>query len=151
MANTKNHALLPDQKIFALIIGLCDEISKTDSSKEAASLLASLLTPQEIRMLSIRLQIRKMLLDKKGYQHIKDELGVSAGTISRVRLSLEHIDKRPRLDKPTLEDASHKSRIGQTTKSRRPKGPLAKYSSGANPVNLLATVLREIAEKRPPP
>lgn len=151
MTNTRNHALLSDQKIFALVIGLCNEISKSSSTADAANLLASLLTPQEIRTLSIRLQIREMLLNGRGYQEIRDELGVSLGTISRVRLSLEHLDKRPRSSNFRSPGRPSKAQTPLPPKRKGPAGPLAKYSSNGWPIQLLATILKEIFEKRTPP
>jgi uncharacterized protein YerC len=152
MANTKNHAFLSDQKIFALIVGLCDEISKTSSPENAATLLAALLTPQEIRMLSIRLRIREMLLGGKKYEQIKADLGASAGTISRVRLALEHLDERPRSLPPIVPKAVALTNASSKQTAKHPQyGSMTKYAANDWPIQLLASILRQIAEKRPPP
>jgi uncharacterized protein YerC len=151
MANTKNHANLPDQKIFALIIGLCEEVKATNSTIDAANLLASLLTPQEIRMIAIRLRIREMLENNSGYMDIRAELGVSLGTISRVKLGLEHLDKRPRSDRSAREDSSVITRNKNNNRSLGLSGPMTKYSSSGWPVQLLASAIREIIEKTRPP
>jgi hypothetical protein len=97
------------------------------------------------------LKIRKMLVAGAKYIQIKAELKTSAGTISRVRLALENIGERPR----SLDSQPPKSQIPTSSSTNRysnyPRGPMAKYASLGWPVQLLATIFREVAEKRPPP
>jgi uncharacterized protein YerC len=147
VANTKNHAFLSDQKIFALIIGLCEEIKTASSTTDAADLLANLLTPQEIRMIAIRLRIKEMLKSGLGYMDIHKELGVSLGTISRVKLGQEYLDKRPRSSVSKQKTVPDSTPNTKHRNNRPTPGPMAKYSSLGWPIHLIAAVIKEVSEK----
>jgi uncharacterized protein YerC len=151
MANTTNHAYLPDQKILALIIGLCEEIKTAGSTTDAADLLANLLTPQEIRMIAIRLRIKEMLDGGMGYIAIREELGVSLGTISRVRLGQEHLDKRPRSTGSPRKKTPDHPLATRSQANTSLSGPMGKYSSLGWPIHFLAAAIKEITEKNRSP
>ncbi len=155
MSNTKNHAHLPDQKMLTIVIGLCVEIAEAKTAYEAAELLTALLTPQEARTIAIRLKIRKMLKQGCGYDHIRSDLSVSAGTISRVKLIMEEMDRQPRQprQKPDIS--------GLVTLNNSPKGPAASgssanrkrtgaYEEGRWPIEVLGNLLRVLFEKDKP-
>jgi len=71
-----------------LIIDFCTMVADLRSPEEAVLFIRDLLSKQEIRMLSKRLKIAKMLIDGDKYSDIITELKVSAGTISRINLWL---------------------------------------------------------------
>lgn len=55
-----------------LLTALCEAISCTKNSQEAAKLLTDLLSPAEIEMVAKRLEIAKLLIKGYSYDEIKD-------------------------------------------------------------------------------
>jgi uncharacterized protein YerC len=155
VANTKNHAYLSDQQVLNFTIGLCETLSQESAAQEIADILLKLLTPQELRMLVVRLQIQKMLLEFSTYSEIKDELHVSSGTISRVKLLLEQTGNRtsrPATDLGGLQDAAYVNHGRyRNLNTTHMNGPLGKYSYGAWPVEMLGLIIKAIFEKQEPP
>ncbi len=148
MANTKNHALLSDEFVLMLIIDLCATFFDISSTKEVADILSTLLTPQEIRMLAIRLHIGKMLSKGSSYEEIKRKLNVSSATISRVRLGRELSNDRPRANRVVAKRRSNtRSSRPQSSSSRMRRG---KYTATTLwPIEALSQVMRYISEINP--
>ena len=73
----------------SLILTLCFAISKTKKISKAANLLADLLTPAELRMISKRLAVASMLIKGHSYQEIKELLHVGYSTVARISTWLQ--------------------------------------------------------------
>lgn len=65
------------------LIELCEAIIGLKSIKETDELLRNLLTPGELKELTQRLQILKLLKSGLSQREISEKLGVSAATITR--------------------------------------------------------------------
>ena len=65
-------------------MAFCQAILSLKNEEEAAKFLTDVLYPQEIEMLSKRLQIAEYLLQGKEYDHIREILRVGNSTIARV-------------------------------------------------------------------
>ncbi|MCL5970539.1 MAG: YerC/YecD family TrpR-related protein [Patescibacteria group bacterium] len=74
------------QKIekLKLLAALCEAISSTKNSQEAAKLLTDLLSPSEIEIVAKRLEIAKLLIKGNSYDEIKDRVHAGYSTIARV-------------------------------------------------------------------
>lgn len=64
---------------------LCLAVSKIKKPEEIAIFLSDLLSANEVKMISKRLQIAEMILDGFSYEEIKKEIKVANGTIARVQ------------------------------------------------------------------
>lgn len=84
MAKYSKFAKLSSSKRQELVLDFCQAILSLKNEEEAAKFLTDVLYPQEIEMLSKRLQIAEYLLQGKDYNHIRDVLRVGNGTIARV-------------------------------------------------------------------
>lgn len=60
------------------------------TEKECEAFLTDLCTPQELRSLSQRLEVAKMLSDGRVYNDIVEETGASTATISRVNKTMTY-------------------------------------------------------------
>jgi uncharacterized protein YerC len=155
VANTKNHAYLSDQEVLNLTIGLCETLSNTSTLEDIASILLKLLSPQELRMLIIRLRVQKMLLENVSYEAIKKELHVSSGTISRAKLLLEQNGIRPTRQKKAddaLAFRHDQDYQGHTPrKVRKITTPMTKYSANAWPIEFIGAFIDALQKKTKPP
>jgi TrpR-related protein YerC/YecD len=90
MANSKDkfEKLSREEKI-SLMFDLINSFRIVRNPLETAFFLQDLLTANEIRNLSIRLRIAKLLLNGKNFREIKDEVHSSFTTISKVSVWLE--------------------------------------------------------------
>ena len=88
-----------------LIDRLFEAIILLENIDECYSFFEDVCTISEIKAMAQRLEVAKMLKDKKTYQEISDKTGASTATISRVnrclnygadgyRLILERLEKR---------------------------------------------------------
>ncbi len=152
MSNTKNHAHLSDQKMLTIVIGLCVGIAKAKTAYDAAELMTAILTPQETRTIAIRLKIREMLKKGCGYDHIKSDLSVSTGTISRVKLTMEQMDRRPKHTegKPDVSGIlrnDQSSDSGSGNARVKPSHKHVPYEEGMWPIELLGNLFRAVFAK----
>ena len=69
---------------------LFDAILKLETREECYTFFEDVCTINEIRSLSQRLDVAKMLRDKKTYMEIAEKTGASTATISRVNRSLSY-------------------------------------------------------------
>ena len=69
---------------------LCDALLKLENIEEAYTFLEDVCTIKEIKDLSQRLRVAKMLRDGTSYLQISRETGASTATISRVSRCLEY-------------------------------------------------------------
>lgn len=69
---------------------LIDCVLKLETREECMAFFSDLCTVQELRALSQRLVVAKMLYEKKVYKDIVQETGASTATISRVNRSLAY-------------------------------------------------------------
>lgn len=70
--------------------GLFDAILKLENRDECYTFFEDLCTINEILSLSQRLDVAKMLREKKTYMEIAEKTGASTATISRVNRSLAY-------------------------------------------------------------
>lgn len=70
--------------------GLFDAVLKLKTREECYIFFEDLCTINEILSLSQRLEVAKMLKDKKTYMEIAERTGASTATISRVNRSLAY-------------------------------------------------------------
>lgn len=70
--------------------GLFDAVLKLKTREECYIFFEDLCTINEILSLSQRLEVAKMLKDKKTYMEIAEKTGASTATISRVNRSLAY-------------------------------------------------------------
>ena len=61
-----------------------------EDTEECASFFEDICTVKEVQDIAQRLEVAKMLKEKKSYQTISKETGVSTATISRVNRCLLH-------------------------------------------------------------
>ena len=71
------------------LLELCQAMVTVKKLPDAAKVLADLLSEQEIDMVAKRLQVAKLLLQKKRYHEIQRDLKVSEHTIARVNSWLQ--------------------------------------------------------------
>lgn len=71
---------------------LCRALLSLQTMEECYAFLDDVCTIRELKDLSMRLKVAGMLRDKKNYQEIAQETGVSTATISRVRKCMEYGD-----------------------------------------------------------
>lgn len=148
VANSKNHAYLSDQEILSIVIGLCEKISGTSSVQDAIDMLSILFTPQEIRMVAIRLRICELILLDYSYKEISTILHVSGATISRTRFSMETHNIRP----TEMPGAEFKQPADYNKPYRRSqKAYTGAYREVFWPIETLGNVLQKYFESRPPP
>ena len=69
---------------------LFQAILKLETMEECYDFFEDLCTVQELKALSQRIQVAKMLSDHKVYSEIVEETGASTATISRVNRSLNY-------------------------------------------------------------
>ncbi|MBQ4569550.1 MAG: TrpR-like protein, YerC/YecD [Ruminococcus sp.] len=69
---------------------LCNAILSLKSKEEVHSFLVDVCSHAELRAISQRIVVAKMLSEKSVYNSIIKETGASTATISRVNKSLEH-------------------------------------------------------------
>ncbi len=69
---------------------LFQAILKLETIEECYDFFEDLCTVQELKALSQRIQVAKMLSDHKVYSEIVEETGASTATISRVNRSLSY-------------------------------------------------------------
>ena len=72
-----------------VLLELCQAMVVVKKLPDAAKVLGDLLSEQELQMIAKRLQIAKLLLQKKTYEEIKKEIKVSQHTIARVNIWLQ--------------------------------------------------------------
>ncbi len=84
MAKYSKFAKLSSNKRQELVLTFCQAILSLKNEEEAAKFLTDVLYPQEIEMLSKRLQIAEYLLQGKDYNYIREILRVGNSTIARV-------------------------------------------------------------------
>ena len=65
-------------------------VLKLETKEECASFFEDLCTVPELRAMSQRLVVAKMLSEKRVYKEIQSETGASTATISRVNRSLTY-------------------------------------------------------------
>ena len=70
--------------------GLFDAVLKLNTREECYTFFEDLCTINEILSLSQRLEVARMLRDKKTYMEIAEKTGASTATISRVNRSLAY-------------------------------------------------------------
>jgi len=70
--------------------GLFDAVLELKTREECYTFFEDVCTINEILSLSQRLEVAKMLRDKKTYMEIAEKTGASTATISRVNRSLEY-------------------------------------------------------------
>lgn len=63
----------------------CQAILKLNTLEECFQFFEDICTPAELKSLSQRLEVAKMLMENKTYDEIENETGVSSATISRVK------------------------------------------------------------------
>jgi len=83
MAKVKPYSVPIEErrKIIGNFFGL---ISNLKTKQEIIDLFVGLLTPSESLMLARRLQVAKKILDGKGFEEIRKEVGVGFETIAKV-------------------------------------------------------------------
>lgn len=69
---------------------LCKAILSLETEKEVHSFLVDVCSHAELKAISQRIVVAKMLSEKCVYNKIIEETGASTATISRVNKSLEH-------------------------------------------------------------
>lgn len=84
MARYSRVSKLSSNKRQELVLAFCQAILSLKNEEETAKFLTDVLYPQEIEMLSKRLQIAEYLLQGKEYDHIREILRVGNSTIARV-------------------------------------------------------------------
>ncbi|MBI4135467.1 helix-turn-helix domain-containing protein [Candidatus Uhrbacteria bacterium] len=72
-----------------VLLELCQAMVMVKKLPDAAKVLSDLLSEQELQMIAKRLQVAKLLLQKKTYAEIKKALNVSQHTIARVNIWLQ--------------------------------------------------------------
>ncbi len=72
-----------------VLLELCQAMVMVKKLPDAAKVLSDLLSEQELQMIAKRLQIAKLLLQKKTYVEIQKALNVSQHTIARVNIWLQ--------------------------------------------------------------
>lgn len=75
---------------YGLVFDLINAFSLANNPSDSALLLQDLLTEDEIRDLSKRLRIAKLLLDGRTHEEIVQELYCSYATVTKVRIWLEN-------------------------------------------------------------
>ncbi|OGK17539.1 hypothetical protein A2774_00950 [Candidatus Roizmanbacteria bacterium RIFCSPHIGHO2_01_FULL_39_12c] len=80
---------LSKDKQLDLIFDLINAISLVNKPSKASLLLQDLLAPSEIKNISKRLRITKMLLDGKTHREITDETHTSFATIAKISVWLD--------------------------------------------------------------
>lgn len=83
--NTKQPFQLSDQDIKKLF----DVISKIDSPKTCREFFLDLCTPTELKALSDRWQVARLIKTGKNYRDIAAKTGASTATVTRVARSLK--------------------------------------------------------------
>lgn len=68
-----------------LFYKLCVVVSETNKVEDAAKLLRDLLSFTEVEMIAKRIKIAELLIDKKTYREISEELKTSSATIFKVQ------------------------------------------------------------------
>ena len=89
MAKFPPHQNLSKEVRQKVLLELCQAMVIVKKLPDAAKVLSDLLSEQELQMIAKRLQIGKLLLQKKTYIQIKNELRVSQHTIARVNIWLQ--------------------------------------------------------------
>lgn len=84
MAKFSKHSKLAKRERQELLLFFCDALTNLNKKEEVAEFLTDLLSPQELEMLSKRLEIARLLIQENTYQTIKAKLKVSDNTIARV-------------------------------------------------------------------
>jgi len=74
----------------ALTDKLCEAFLTLETGDEMYAFLGDVATIGEIRALSQRLEVAKLLYEKKTYPQIAKSTGASTATISRVKRSLDY-------------------------------------------------------------
>ncbi len=97
MAKYTQYQQLPKDKKQQVLLELCHALAMVKTLPEVAKVLGDLLSDQEIQMVGKRLQIAKLLLDKKTYAEVCDELKVSPPTVARVNMWLQQAGEGFRL------------------------------------------------------
>lgn len=69
---------------------MVDAFLSVENAEECIDLITDLCTILEIQAMSQRVQVAKMLNEKKVYSEIREETGASTATISRVNRSLNY-------------------------------------------------------------
>ena len=89
MAKFTPHQKLSKEVKQKVLLELCQAMVMVKKLPDAAKVLSDLLSEQELQMIAKRLQIAKLLLQKKTYAEIKKALNVSQHTIARVNIWLQ--------------------------------------------------------------
>lgn len=84
MAKFSRISKLNKQEQEQLLISFCRALAALKTPEEAAQFLKDLLSRQEAEMLAKRIEIARLLIEGKTYEHITSMLKVSHGTIARV-------------------------------------------------------------------
>ena len=74
----------------ALTDKLCEAFLALETVDEMYAFLGDVATIGEIRSLAQRLEVARLLYEKKTYPQIAKDTGISTATISRVKRSLDH-------------------------------------------------------------
>lgn len=69
---------------------LCKSLLKAENIEEMYKFLEDICTIKEIQAIAQRLEVAKLLREKKTYTEIEEETGASTATISRINRSLEY-------------------------------------------------------------
>lgn len=84
MAKFSRIPKLTKQEQEQLLISFCRALAALKTPEEAAQFLKDLLSRQEAEMLAKRIEIARLLIEGQTYEHIRNILKVSQGTIARV-------------------------------------------------------------------
>lgn len=82
------------KKRYKIIGDLFEIIANLKTKKEVVEFLIGLFTSSETLMIARRIQIAKMLLEEKSYEHIRKKLGVGYQTIATIEHWLQADDER---------------------------------------------------------
>lgn len=134
---------LTKEKELDLVFDLINAISSVNNPSKAALLLEDLLTPGEIRNISKRLRIAKLIIQGKLQKEIIDEIHCSFGTIAKVSLWLQEAGKGLKEVIKNLPKKHEKvDFVGQKYRNYRlPEALLENY------INLLASDEKQRVEK----
>ena len=89
MAKFTAYQKLPNETKQKVLLELCQAMVMVKKLPDAAKVLSDLLSEPELQMIAKRLQIAKLLLQKKTYAQIGKDLRVSQHTIARVNIWLQ--------------------------------------------------------------
>lgn len=141
--NKQNVLSKKDQEVLAL--DLVNALVACQNMSEAAIFLQDLLTMQEMKTLSKRLRIAKMLIAGRTYEEIQETVHTSHGTIAKIAAWLAEsgdgfrkiIEKMPKED-----DGKHKEAYSDWDKLKR------RYAMHFWPELLLEEIVKSASKKQ---